>query len=177
MGRLQLAESPIGAINVSDYYINVPTEDGRIIKVREDKFDSLDNQAWHDTMDYLEQFNTAPSVNGLFSKWRENRAQRKDERTERKTAKITARAEGRALVAKEGGGIGGALKNIGGVVGSIFGGGSSDQGAMPTQRDISIGYTSETPKWYQNPTVIIGGVAVLGLGAYLLTRNKNKSKR
>lgn len=173
MGRLQLAESPIGTINVSDYYINAPTPDGGIVKIREDKFDDLSPEDWNATMDYLEQFNTMPSVNGLFSKWRENRAERKDQRNENKIAKINARAEGRVATAQAGGGIGGVFKNVAGAVSNIFGKGSSDEAVMPQTRDLQIGYQSQTPKWYQNPTVIIGGVAILGLGAYLLTRKKS----
>lgn len=156
--------------SIEDNYLTVPTSDGGTVKVREDYFDNLPEAQYVAIMDVLEPYNTA-QVSGLFSKWRKNKAQKKDERNARKIAKIDARAVGRVATAQAGGGIGNALK---GIAGSIFGKNESE--APEDSRGFSLDVNSEptTKKWYSNPAIMIPvGIAAIG-GVYLLTRSKKK---
>jgi hypothetical protein len=167
--------------NEESFYINAPTSDGTIIKIREDAFDYLDPMAFEAVMDILEPYN-APQVSGLFSKWRDRKREKKENRNQLKIDKINARAEGRALVATKGGGIGGALK---GIAGAIFGG-KNDTAIQPAETDprsmqFQFGNTPDPDtdkKWYQKPEVIIpvaaGAALVIGL---VVMQMRKKGKR
>lgn len=151
--------------DADDIYIKVPTQQG-IIKVREDMFDQLDPYTYEAVMDYLEPFN-APQMNGLFSKWRENRKQRKDERQQRKIEKINARGANREKVAAAGGGIGGAISKV---VNAVTGKGNADTRAFDVGGQVNFGTdTSVSTPIYKQPW-FWGVLAAAGIGAAVLLR-------
>jgi hypothetical protein len=160
--------------DISELYITVPTQDGDTMRVREDAFDHLPDSAYEAIMDIVEPYN-APQMNGLFSKWRERKKEKKDQRNERKIDKIQARAEGRTATAKAGGGIGGILKSV---ASSIFGKGDEGEAATPEGRGFSLDVTGGTPPkpFYKKPEIIIPLAIAAAGGNYLMTRKKKRRK-
>jgi len=143
-------------------YIFVPGQQGQKgVYVREDYFDDLPDQDWERLFIELEAQQPGLSLFGLGKKGRARRAERRDRRSERKLQKIETRASGRAGVARAGGGLAGFGQGLSGLASSIFGGGGGGElppGAPPPEKSVL--------PW------VIGGVAVIGLGALLLMRKK-----
>jgi LPXTG-motif cell wall-anchored protein len=175
MSYLQLADGT----DVNELYVTIPDGNGNTMRVREDYFDRFSDADFADIMDTIE-----PSMNGKAERQarREERQQAKVEkkagkggaaRRDARQKRVDARQAGRNERAASGGGFGGALDKIGGIAKSIIGGGV-DAEVDGGQRQLEVNYTNqgEEKKWYQNPIVIVGGVAVLGLGIFLLTKKK-----
>ena len=172
MGKLVLAEgapNQVSAQFMRDSFIKMPNG----TYVRADYFDDLDDQTYDNLLAVLEPLNTMQTMNGLsawFSKMRDNRAERKATKQAQKLETIKARSEGRAAVAAAGGGLGGIVKNIAGI---FTGGAQAPAEQMPTSKGIQFDLGVSTPRpWYQNPVVIIGGLAIVGTAVYLISKSK-----
>lgn len=181
MAYLQLAENSNGfnrylAESPEEFYIFVPNdatgESG--IWVREDYFDDLPESEWERVMSELADYQPE-MMNGIFSRIRENIAERRERRAERKDARQTSRME--RIEGRSGGLFGGKLK---GFIGSLIPGAGQQMqpGAMDMQpgqtRDLSIQWQDQPQSWAQRNKIplIIGGVAVAGGIIYLATRKK-----
>lgn len=176
MSYLQLADS----MDVNELYVTIPDGYGNTMRVREDYFDRFSDCDFDEIMDTLE-----PSMNGKAER-KARREERKAARAEKKAgrggaarrdarlARVQARQEGKTARAASGGGVGGVLDKIGGIAKNILGGvtGSAEVDGIDRSLDISYDNAPDEKKWYQNPIVIVGGVAVLGLGIYAITRKK-----
>lgn len=157
MGKLILAEGP--APTIEDLYIMLPNGS----YVREDYFDNLTDVEYAQLMNLLEP--TTMSENEYLS----GRAEREARREARRAAKLEK--------IKAGGGLANLAKNVAKGAAAIFGGASpsfddSAAAGAPDTRGLDFNVGVTTRKWYQNPAVIIGGAAVLGIGIYLATRKK-----
>lgn len=154
------------------------------IFVREDKFDGLPADQYKLFMDLLAPYQPEHSqaldeedehtLSGIFKNWIAGREERKAKRTERKgqrvesknkaretraNAKMT-RAEAKKIKSENGGES--FLDKIVGGAKDIFGKGQ-DGGATP-------GGAEPTP-FYKNP-LVLGGIGVVLVGGYFLTRKK-----
>lgn len=146
MGTLTLAEN---SINPEDYYFKLPNGS----YVREDYFDDLDDASYAQLLKIVEPIETMSENDYLSSKY--DRQARRDARRAARTERIQA-----------GGGFANVVKNVAKGAAAIFGGASPsfDDAGAPDQRGVSLDLGINTPaekKWYQNPAVIIGGVALL----------------
>lgn len=91
MNTLQLAENGysladaglLSEFDIMEHYINVPTENGDVIRVREDYFDNYSNAEFNELMNYLEPYQET-TMSGLFSGIRERITARREDRRERK---------------------------------------------------------------------------------------------
>lgn len=162
-------------LDMQEAFITIPMPDGTLGMIREDAFDNLDPVTWHRVMDVIEPFNTV-GMNGLFSKWRENREARKEARNQRRIARIDARAAGRAGVASAGGGIGSRILNgLKGVVGAIGGGEGTFQAGYDPGSGVDLSYSNQPP-WYARKEILIpAGIAAAVLVGYLVTRGKKRA--
>lgn len=162
---------------IDDNYISVPNpQTGEILKVREDYFDSLTDTEWNNVMNFLEPFNSTETMNGLFSKWRDRRKAKKDERVQRKISKIDARSKGKLERIQAGGGLSGLVK---GVVGAFTGNrDEAPEGVDQYGKSFNVEFGSEDtkPKWYKTPLgiggIAVGSALVLFAGYKLVTRKK-----
>ena len=119
-------------------------------------------------------------------KARERRANRREERQQRKLQKISARGDARAKVAENGGGFANAAagwaKGLGGVASQVLGGilpggAGGGQDPMMSNRnmplDESIPTQGDQPK-SNNTTIIIVAVVVVAVVAFVLWKKKKK---
>ena len=167
-------------------YIFMPNmETGGGLYIREDKFDSMPNDQFKMLMRQLAPYQ--PEVeNGQMSeqqflgnredrkKNRESKRNRRDQKANSKAESRTTRANAKqtradAKKSKADSGQGGfdwdKVKDVGGsLIGSIFNKGGDASGG-------EVAPIVETP-FYKKPAVIIGGVVVLGVVGYMLTRKK-----
>jgi len=176
MSYLQLADGT----DVNELYITIPDGNGNNIRVREDYFDRFSDADFDEMIDTLE-----PSMNGKAER-QARRAERKDAKAEKKASqgagarrearqkRVEARQAGRTQRAEGGGGFGGVLDKIGGIAKNIIGGGVDAEIDTSGQKDLVIDYGTQEEKvpFYKNPIVIVGGVAVLGLAIFLITKKK-----
>ena len=168
-------------------YIFVPNfEQGGGLYIREDKFDSMPGNQWNLLMKtlapYQPQVQQGMSENTFLGNRAErkarrdekkdqkatnkaNREQRKEDKNERKNQRQTARDERKAN--KKPIDWGGVKDTATSVIGGIFG--KKDQGADMVD---PIDPNSGGKPFYKNPAVIIGGLAVVGLGIYFATKKK-----
>jgi len=150
-----------------DYMVQIPTEDGDTIWVREDQLDDLTDEELYMLLQQQ------PHMSGLrdrFAKMRARREARKEKRFSRREGKRMTRQE------RKGGTF---LERIGrateGVVGRFKGdpGGEfvpGDRGMMFPQ--ITGGASIGVAKWWQNPMVIgIGALIIIG-GVIVLSKKK-----
>lgn len=176
MSYLQLADGT----DVNELYVTIPDGNGNTMRVREDYFDRFSDRDFDEIMDTLE-----PSMNGKAER-QARREERKADKAEKRAGRGGAarrdarqkRLETRQAAKNEraasGGGFGGALDKIGGIAKNILGGvtGSAEIEGAGGSVDVAFDAGVTEKKWYQNPIVIVGGVAVLGLGIYLVTKKK-----
>lgn len=179
----QLADAPmmLSEEGIMELYVNVPTEDGGVLRVREDYFDTLPRRQWLAVMDYLEQFQDNQEISGLFSGMKERRAVRKEERQAKKaidpetgmTQKQTFKL---AKQTQRGGTIGKVLD----VAKGVFGIPTTDN--MPQQyKDfdmqggVDFGYDQpQTQPTDYKKIIIVGGLilAVVGTAVYVMSKKK-----
>lgn len=170
MAYLQLAENAQSeqafynslAENPKQFYVFVPAEGtpNGGVWVREDYFDNLPADEWQKTMVALAPYQPQ-QMSGIISNIRENIQERRERRDIRRDA--------RSEQVQQGGTFGQRLLNT---VGGIFGKG--DQAAQTKEMqlpDYQVQIGNEK-QWYQNPLVIVGGLAAVGGIIYLATRNK-----
>lgn len=188
MNRLRLAEpgylsSPMQLSNpnmmlsdfdISEYYLNVPTDDGGIVKVREDFLDNYNDEEFAAIMDVLEPYQEK-TMSGLFSGLRERIQTRREQRktvdpetglTQRQTYKLQRQAQRGETIGK-----------MVDAVKGIFGGGSSQQ--EPDLRQLNIqgglGFESQQspPQGSNTKTaLIIGGSALALILIYKMMKKK-----
>jgi len=154
MSYLMLADGN----NIAEYYTAVPTESGEVMMVREDYFDRFSDQEYNYIMDQLEG---ADGVAGLFSKARARKQERRDQRKQGKAAKQEARQQRRTNF----------MDKLVGTVKSFAPGQGGEMQTKDLQVTGGVDFGTE-PKWYQNPVVIVGGIALVGVGAYLAFKKK-----
>jgi len=150
-----------------EYYISVPTDEGEMIKIREDFFDQYPDSEYSALMDYLEPYQEK-TMSGLFSGMRERMATRREERKERKVAKQEMKAERRAQ-------RGETLKNIVGSVAGIFKKPEEPQyKELDITGGIGVDYNQPSAGMSQGmkTALIIGGVALGGFLLYKLAKRK-----
>lgn len=184
MATLQLADKGADFFNPqkdspADLYVFVPSneQDGTGVWVREDYFDNVPDDQYIQIMQALAPYqpgqmsgifsNIKQKIGGFVERRQERKAANQAVRTAKDASKI-ARYERRAAGDTFGSKIAGVFQNITG------GGEAADTSGLPMDtRAFDIGYTDAPPKkWYENPVVIVGGVAALGLLGYVLTRKK-----
>lgn len=170
MAYLQLAENNSEqafynslAENPKQFYLFVPNDQAPNggVWVREDYFDNLSPEDWTKTMAALAPYQPQ-QMSGIISNIRQNIADRRERRDIRRDARTEA--------VKQGGTFGSRILNT---VSSLFGKG--DQAAQTRdmqlpEYQVQVGSTEK--KWYENPLVIVGGLAAIGGVIYLATRNK-----
>lgn len=167
MSYLQLADDPYTRLAANDpkqLYVFVPagfmgaTQDTYI---REDKFDNLPENQYQIIMQQLAPYQPA-GLSDRASR-RAARAEKKSTRRDAKQKRVETRSAAISSALQKGGDL---LKNIiGGAGGSV----DVQSGAL----DIS--YDTQ-PTWFErNKTlVIVGGVAVLAGGVYLIAKKKKR---
>ena len=167
MSYLQLADDPYTRLAANDpkqLYVFIPagfmgaTQDTYI---REDKFDNLPENQYQIIMQQLAPYQPA-GLSDRASR-RAARAEKKSTRRDAKQKRVETRSAAISSALQKGGDL---LKNIiGGAGGSV----DVQSGAL----DIS--YDTQ-PTWFErNKTlVIVGGVAVLAGGVYLITKKKKR---
>jgi hypothetical protein len=169
MSYLQLADDPYSYLAANDpkqLYVFVPagfmgaTQDTYI---REDKFDNLPENQYQIIMQQLAPYQPA----GLS-----DRASRRAARTEKKSARRDAKQK---RVETRSAAIGSALQKGGDLIKNLIG------GAQPIDVQaggLDISYDTEPSFFEKNKTlVIVGGLAVLAGGVYLIAKNAKKKKR
>ena len=168
MAYLQLAENNSEqafynslAENPKQFYLFVPNDQAANggVWVREDYFDNLPPDQWAQTMAALAPYQPQ-QMSGIFSNIKQNIADRRERRDLRRDA--------RTAEIQQGGTFGSRLLNT---VSGIFGKG--DQAAQTKEMqlpDYQVQIGSEQKQWYQNPVVIVGGLAAIGGIIYLATR-------
>ena len=128
------------------------------INVREDYFDDLDNAQYNEMMNILAPYQKGLNEFQLLSSRAERRAKRQARREKRQQNKEERKANRKEAFSK-------IVDTVGNIAGRIFGG-TPEQ--APTDE-----IPAELPKpWYQNPVVIIGGVAIIGGLVYLGMKKK-----
>ena len=167
MSYLQLADDPYTRLAANDpkqLYVFIPagfmgaTQDTYI---REDKFDNLPENQYQIIMQQLAPYQPA-GLSDRASR-RAARAEKKSTRRDAKQKRVETRSAAISSALQKGGDL---LKNIiGGAGGSV----DVQSGAL----DIS--YDTQ-PTWFErNKTlVIVGGVAVLAGGVYLIAKKKKR---
>lgn len=116
---------------------------------------------------------------GFFGKKaRARRAERRESREQFKLEKIKAKAEGRALVAGQGGGLAGLGAGLGNVVKGIFGGGG---GEAPVEQfndpgAAGAGPYAPAPENNNRKVIIIGLIVVVVVIAVIVIVKRKKSK-
>lgn len=171
MAYLQLAERNNSeqafynslAENPKQFYVFVPNEQAANggVWVREDYFDNLPADEWSKTMAALAPYQPQ-QMSGIISNIRENIQERRERRDIRRDARTEA--------VQQGGTFGQRILNT---VGSLFGKG--DQAAQTKEMQLpeyQVQIGNEPKQWYQNPVVIVGGLAAIGGIIYLATRKK-----
>ena len=188
MAYLQLADNAYEhlAQRPNEYYVFIPAGFRGAMKdsyIREDLFDNLSPYDYQQIMQEL-----APYQNTGMS----DKASRKADREAKKTAKADkkatqgggARREARAERQSQrqqaridkksaGGGAGGFLDKVIGGAKDIFGKGVDVQA---TGGGLDINYDTTEPTFFEKYKIplIIGGVAVVAGGVYMLTKKKKK---
>ena len=156
MGSLTLAEN---SLNIEDAYIKLPNGS----YVREDYFDDLDDASYNELLKIIEP--SEMMGEDYFLSSAADRRARRDARRAARTERI-----------KAGGGFANVVKNVAKGAASIFGGAApdfDDAGAAADQRGVMFDVDIQSQRrWYQNPAVIIGGIALLGAGIYFASRKK-----
>jgi len=118
-------------------------------------------------------------------KWKAQKRAAKVEKKAAKSALIRSRAEkniGKGAAFRSGAAapdtIGGVAKSIGSTIGNvagkIFGGGSSDESALPFSVDASVGTPPAEPTFMQKYGPVLAVVGIGGLILFLATRKKRK---
>lgn len=168
MSYLQLADDPytrLAANNPKELYVFIPagfmgaTQD---TYVREDKFDSLPENQYQIIMAQLAPYQPA----GLSDR-ESRRAARAEKKSTRRDAK-QKRVETRSAA------ISGVLQKGGDLIKNLIGGG---KGVDVQAGGLDVSYNTEPSFFEKNKTlVIVGGIAVLAGGVYLITRKKGKRK-
>ena len=166
MSYLQLADDPYSYLAANDpkqLYVFVPagfmgaTQDTYI---REDKFDNLPENQYQIIMQQLAPYQPA----GLS-----DRASRRAARTEKKSARRDAKQK---RVETRSAAISGALQKGGDLIKNLIG------GAQPIDVQaggLDISYDKEPSFFEKNKTlVIVGGLAVLAGGVYLIAKKKKR---
>lgn len=152
-------------------YIRVPahlSRTGRDQWVREDIFDDLPRNQWIALMDALQPYNEG--MTGILSNWKKKREERKELRNEKKEAKTDIK-KARAEKIRAGGGR--ILDTVGGIVGSIFGGGQQTAPGTPQPApDLSPRSGSGLPGW----VLPAAGLALAGGIVYMATRPKSRKR-
>lgn len=169
MAYLQLAENNSEqafynslAENPKQFYLFVPNDQAPNggVWVREDYFDNLPAEQWQQTMAALAPYQPQ-QMSGIFSNIKQNIQERRERRDIRRDARTSA--------IQQGGTFGSRVLDT---VSNIFGKG--DQAAQTRDMqlpDYQVQIGSEPAKqWYQNPVVIVGGLAAIGGIIYLATR-------
>ena len=158
-------------INAMDNYIFVPSEDGGGKWVREDFFDRLPRDQYLKVLDLLEPYQNV-GVDGIFSKWKERKAEKRAKREARKDMKAESKATAR-IQRTQGGGVLG--KIIDGAK-SIFGQTEVDAGFNIESGSAPTGFIRAEDRgtfFERNKTlIIVGGLVIAGGAVYLLTRKK-----
>jgi LPXTG-motif cell wall-anchored protein len=168
MSYLQLAEDPYTRLAANDpkqLYVFVPagfmgaTQDTYI---REDKFDNLPENQYQIIMQQLAPYQPA----GLS-----DRASRRAARAEKKSARRDAKQK---RVETRSAAISGALQKGGDLIKNLIGGGAG--GSVDVQSGaLDISYDTEPSFFEKNKTlVIVGGLAVLAGGVYLIAKKKKR---
>lgn len=166
MSYLQLADDPYTRLAANDpkqLYVFVPagfmgaTQDTYI---REDKFDNLPENQYQIIMQQLAPYQPA----GLS-----DRASRRAARAEKKSTRRDAKQK---RVETRSAAISGALQKGGDLIKNLIGGG---KGVDVQSGSVDFSYNTE-PSWFErNKTlVIVGGVAVLAGGVYLIAKKKKR---
>lgn len=191
-----MQENAVTVRDLYEYYIPVENDEtGQIDWIREDYFDNLSDVEYQRLMSeasyramQLSEAGMADaqmlSFMGFGKKAKERRQQRRDRRKARKDAKAEskiARAKARADRAASGTRwIDKATETVGQIVGGITGGAAPER----STQDFSFEYETLPPgadvakqkQWYENPVVIAGGLALLGLGVYAVARPKRRRR-
>jgi LPXTG-motif cell wall-anchored protein len=186
MAYLQLADNS-STINrtalIDDNYVFIPTPEGGKY-VREDYFDQFDDVTFIQIMEALEPYQNVGTA-GIFKKWKERRAEKRDERKarraakqERKNLRVQSKADARRQRSQGGGFFGKALDTVKGIFGGqdeiIDAGVNFQTGQQP---DAFFNARTRPESWIPgipNAVTIIGGVVLIGGGIYLATRKKKK---
>jgi len=166
MSYLQLAEDPYSYLAANDpkqLYVFVPagfmgaTQDTYI---REDKFDNLPENQYQIIMQQLAPYQPA----GLS-----DRESRRAARTEKKSARRDAKQK---RVETRSAAIGSALQKGGDLIKGLIGG----QQPIDVQAGgLDISYDTQPSFFEKNKTlVIVGGLAVLAGGVYLIAKKKKR---
>lgn len=175
--RGQLANAGmLSEYDVNEFYINVPTDEGGIIRVREDYFDQYSPSEYRAIMDYLEEFQGDNTMSGLFSGMRE----RRDERRAKREAKREDKQEFKLAKQEKRGETFGKIIDT---AKNIFGKGEADTMPMQykdldLQGGIDFGYQNQPQGMSQGTKtiLIVGGVALGGLLLYKLATKSKKRK-
>lgn len=170
MAYLQLAENNSEqafynslAENPKQFYLFVPNDQAPNggVWVREDYFDNLSPEDWTKTMAALAPYQPQ-QMSGIISNIRQNIQERRERRDIRRDARTEA--------VQQGGTFGSRILNT---VSSLFGKGDQTAQTKDVQLpDYQVQIGSEQKQWYQNPVVIVGGLAAIGGIIYLATRKK-----
>jgi hypothetical protein len=166
MSYLMLADGT----DPQEFYITIPTGDGKVMHVREDYFDQFPDDQYEYIMDHLDG---TIGVGRPFDKARERKKERRNERKDNKSAK--AGQKGQKKTDRQGRRTN-FLDKVLGTVGS-FAGKNAPSDAGGADAGASGGAPKDDAPFYENPVVWIGGIALLGIGAYALYSHSQKQKQ
>jgi hypothetical protein len=180
MQRLQLAEPSylsepgmLSDFDIDEYYVSVPTDDGGVIRVREDYFDDYDDDEYEQVMNMVEPYN-GRSLNGLFSGVRERMTERRETRKAKKAVDPETGLTGKqSFKLQKQAGRGDMLKNVVGGITDFFG---KKQDPLTKQFDVGgnvdFGYQNQPTGMSGNTKTLlyVGGGALLLFGLYKIMK-------
>lgn len=179
---LEMAENPVDVKALYEYYI--PVEDnqtGEVQFIREDLTDNMSDLDFQRLMSessamILRNAEVNPEYMGIlgFGKKAKERRQQRREKRQKKQERKAAIKDARAKRKIEGNTW---ADRALGVVGKVLGGATPaerDPQGLTVTYDDTIQKAEPEKKWYQNPVVIVGGVAVVGLAIWALTSKKKR---